>query len=618
MRDIVLDFETYYDTEHTLKKQMTAEYIRDPRFQVIGFSISVGGSPPAWFTGTHEYLGDVLRLTIRDTDRVIAHNVMFDGAILEWIFGCRPCKYFCTMMGSRPHIVPYTDSMSLRDVANYLGIGQKGSEVENHKGRRRESFTAEQLHAYGNYCCDDVSLCRGIAEHLFGILPDDEKDLIDLTIKKFVRPVLLLDADAIAAREATLKIVKAKALASVYVLGATLSSIRSRPRFIERLRTYGVDIPMKATINSKGVAGTTAALSKDDPEFLELLAHSDPRVRALVAAKLELGSTNEETRLARFKRLYDCIPRHVMPIPLLYYGAHTGRFSGIGGLNMQNLPRPKPGDPERAALRKSLVAPPGYSIIAADFSNIEARIVATLAQQWDLVEAFRTGSDVYSLFASKIYKKPINKKDHPVERFVGKTCILGLGYGMGGKKLRVTLATADTQVFMSTKEAMDATYLYRGTYENIPELWRKLEQLVRDHVLAPNGLHVWGPLSFLPERIILPNGMPIIYAGIHEDPVARGGNMKYGDKWLWGGTVTENVTQALARIIATRAELRLARAGLPAVHQAHDELIFCVPIEHVDICEKVIARVMTDPVPWLPKLPIAVEIHHGPDYASCK
>ena len=619
MKSITVDFETYYDADFSLGKLMTAEYVRDSRFEVIGVGISANGNDPVWLSGTVEQIRSALQKIDWSKTRVMAHNAIFDGAILEWIFDCHPAKYLCTMMGSRPHIVPYTGSMGLADVAEYLNVGQKGAEVQNHKGRRRVSFTAEQLDSYGAYCKQDVALCTKIGKYLDGILPDDEKDLIDLTIKKFTRPVLLLDQEAMTAREETLKATKALVMASVQSMGVTVSSLRSRPQFKERLAKLGVVLSKKATVNSKGESTVTDAMSKKDPEFLELLVHDDPRVRLLCAAKIELGSTIEESRLARFRRLYNSQPGHVLPIPLLYYGAHPGRFSGMDGLNMQNLPRARPDDPERAALRKSIVAPPGWMIIAADYSNIEARIVATLAGQWDLVEAFLSGVDVYSQFASRMYKRPINKKDHPVARFVGKTCILGLGYGMGGKKLRLTLATADTPVHMSLKETTDAVYLYRNTYEHIPALWGRLEGLVKDYVLAPSGLHTWGPLTFAHERIILPNGMPIIYHKIRHEVTGGYGNMRYSDnKQLWGGSITENVVQALARIIATRAELRLAKAGLRAVHQAHDELIFCVPIEHVDACEKAIARVMTDPVPWMPKLPIAVEIHHGPTYGDCK
>jgi DNA polymerase len=193
-----------------------------------------------------------------------------------------------------------------------------------------------------------------------------------------------------------------------------------------------------------------------------------------------------------------------------------------------------------------------------------------------------------------------------------------LGYGMGHKKLALTLATADTPVHLDTAMALAAVSTYRNTYSNIPELWQSLEEAVRRFVLPGDAIHAGKVLRYAHERIILPNDMPIIYKDIR---IIGDGQLAYGvgeTRYLWGGSITENVVQALARIIATRAELRLARAGLRAVHQAHDELIFCVPIEHVDACEKVIARVMTDPVPWLPDLPIAVEVHHGPTYGDCK
>lgn len=615
MTDITVDFETYYDTEYSLSKLMTAQYIYDPRFEVIGVSVKVGDGFAEWCSGTHEYLNKWLSQFDWANARVIAHNALFDGAILEWKFGFKPAKYFCTMMASRPHVVPYTDSMSLEAVAKHLGVGEKGHEVENHKGRNRVAFTSEQLGRYAAYCKGDVVLSYGIFKHLHGILPADEQDLIDLTIKKFTRPVLLLDKEAIEDRACYLRLVKAAALDSVNQYGATLSSIRSRPRFIESLKKLGITIPMKKTTDSKGLVKDTAALSKKDPEFLALLAHENEAVRKLVAAKLELGSTIEESRLKRFGELYDCVPGHKLPVPLLYYGAHPGRFSGLDGLNLQNLPRPKDTDVGRAALRKSIIAPPGHMIIAADFSNIEARIVATLAGQWDLVEAFRRGDDVYSLFASKIYKRTINKKTDRIERFVGKTCILGLGYGMGFKKLILTLATADPPVVLTPRQGSEIVYLYRDTYDRIKTLWNTVEQLTRDHVAAPASIYVWNNLSFTKGRIILPNGMPLMYPGIN---IGSFGTMVDGERYLWGGSLTENIVQALARIIATRAELRLARAGLRAVHQAHDELIFCVPEEHVDACENVITRVMTDPVPWMPRLPIAVEVHHGPTYGDCK
>lgn len=615
MQDITLDFETYYDADYSLRKMMTAEYIHDTRFEVIGVGIKAGDAPAQWFTGTKDYLRHALGSIDWPNTRMIAHNAIFDGAILEWVFGFRPAKYLCTMMGSRPHMVPYTGSMGLEAVANHLKLGQKGAEVENHKGRNRVAFTPEQLSEYGSYCKQDVELSFGIAAHLDGILPADERDLIDLTIKKFTRPVLLLDIEAINGRAEFLKARKALILSSVEEYGMKLKDLRSRPAFMAKLLEYGVVVPNKMTTNSRGEPAWTQGMSKKDPGFLELLTHPNAAVRQLVIAKLEVGSTIEESRLERFSRLYHAVPEHKLPIPLLYYGAHPGRFSGLDGLNMQNLPRPRASDPDRSALRKAMRAPDGWTLIAADYSTIEARILAALARQDDLLKAFRLGVDVYSKFASRVYRREILKARDPVERFVGKTCILGLGYGMGPVKLQLTLATSDPPVAITKRAASDAVALYRNTYTAIPELWQRLEELVRLYCAAPANMHTWGPLAFTRERIILPNGMPIIYAGLSH---GQDGGLQYGTKHVWGGLITENVVQALARIVATRAELRLAKAGLRAVHQAHDELVFCVPEEHVDVCEDAIRRIMTDPVPWLPKLPIAVEIHHGPTYGDCR
>ena len=116
-----------------------------------------------------------------------------------------------------------------------------------------------------------------------------------------------------------------------------------------------------------------------------------------------------------------------MPVPLKYYAAHTGRWGGTDNLNLQNLPRQSP-------LKHAIRAPQGYVMIDSDSSQIEARTLAWLAGQWDLVQAFERGEDVYRIMASAIYNKPVEDitKD---ERFVGKTTILGSGYGMGAKKL---------------------------------------------------------------------------------------------------------------------------------------------------------------------------------------
>src|SRR5882672_9446005 len=225
MIDVTIDFETYYDKDYSLKSMMTAEYIRNSQFEIIGVAWKVGAEPIRYFTGTLAQIRDELGKIDWSDKRVVAHNALFDGAILEWVCGFKPAKYFCTMMGSRPHVCPFTDSMSLGAVASYLDVGTKGNEVENHKGRHRVDFNGEQMLRYMTYCIGDVELASKIADHLCKILPTDEQDLIDLTIKKFVRPVLRLDAVPLVERHKELKIIKAKAADSVKAYGMTTTTL---------------------------------------------------------------------------------------------------------------------------------------------------------------------------------------------------------------------------------------------------------------------------------------------------------------------------------------------------------------------------------------------------------
>lgn len=627
-----LDFETYYDIkDYTLSKLTTSQYILDRRFETIGVGLGIGGSLPVWYTGSHSYLKTLLGKIPWDRTELIAHNAIFDGGILEWIFGYQPAKYFCTMMASRPYVAPFTGRMSLASVMKYFNIGTKGNSVENYSGYRRANFSSAQLAEYGAYCCNDtVGTCRAY-DKLITMMPDDEREILDLTIKKFTRPILKLDREALSTRADAVGTERAELIEKMALVGVGEDELKSRPKFARALALHGVTVATKKSKTAKdefGNAADTLAMSKTDASFMELLTHDNEIVRDLVAARLKLMSSMESTRLAR---LIDIANLNVsgdmlLPVPLLYYGAHPGRFAGLDKINLQNLPRIKylldgSPDPESGWLRRSIVAPDGHVIIAADLSNIEARIVATLAGQHDMVEGFRQKKDLYSDFASRVYGRPINKKDNPDERFVGKTCILGLGYGMGWMKFLMQMILAKAKG-MDEKTAKRIVYLYRDTYKHIPNLWSVLEQYLQK-AIAPDCLVTHGPVTFMHERIILPNGMPIIYPGLRLERDKLTFTNKRGieegfDSSLWGGTVTENIVQGLARIIITTAELLLARAGLKAALQVHDELVYCVPEKHAAACKKAIEMALKAKVEWMPSLPVDCEVGIGKTYAECK
>jgi DNA polymerase len=537
---------------------------------------------------------------------------MFEGAILEWEYGIKPARYFCTMAGSRPVAHPFTGSMSLDQVAKHLKLPVlKGQMPAEGKDLKRAQFTGELLLRYMTYCINDTDVCALIYQALLPHLPVEERDLIDLTMKKFTRPRLRLYRPALEQEKDRLNDEEFSVLAAVSGYGVTKEQLMSNKQFAQVLAQHGVTPPTKV---SPTTGKATFAFAKKDPGFVALQTHPSMAIRQLVEARLLVKSTIDASRIKMLLRATEYSP--LLPVPLLYYGAHTGRFSGLGGINLQNLRR-------GGEIRKAIKTPPGYKIVTVDLAAIEARITAELAGQDDLVDLFRNEVDVYSDFASRVYGRPITKADKE-ERFVGKTCILGLGFGMGPKKFGLTMEAAG--VDFDPRECERIVGLYRFTFDGIPALWRKMDGAIRK-MLELSGLSYWvmSPAVTVHSRKIgLPNGMFLNYPSLtkttmghnaYESFVGPGNSVM---KDVWGGALTENIVQALARIILSRAEVRLAKAGLVSVLQVHDELVFMVPSGTVEAVIPVVRRVVTDPVPWMPNLPIACEIGVGDSYGDAK
>jgi len=315
--------------------------------------------------------------------------------------------------------------------------------------------------------------------------------------------------------------------------------LMSNPRFAALLEELNVKPPMKV---SPATGKQTFAFSKTDEEFKALLEHPNLGVQMLVAARLGTKSTIEETRTERFIGIAD---RGALPVPLRYYAAHTGRWGGDDKLNLQNLPRNSP-------LKGAIIAPDGYMMIDSDSSQIEARTLAWLAEQDDLVDAFDRGEDVYKIMASAIYGKDVSEitKD---ERFVGKTTILGCGYGMGAKKFQAQLKNFNVEITLV--EATRIIDTYRATYPKIVELWKSAASalksiLQKQHTTLGRGdiLKVEGV-----KGILLPNTLYLRYPNLRKLQDDDGEiELVYDTKKgkaiiptrIYGGKVIENVCQA--------------------------------------------------------------------------
>lgn len=416
MSYVVVDFESYYSTEYSLRRMTPVEYILDPRFECIGAAVCEGDNGPAQWLDAPQlpaYFQSKRHLPF------ISHNALFDMCVLAWRFGVRPPLMVDTMSMARATIAAYTTGVSLAKTAAHLGLGAKGNAIVNAQG-----LTGAMLRSnpylwprYVEYAVNDAELCRGIWQALRGGFPRSELVVMDLVIRMASEPSFVLDPHVLAEHAATVAAEKQALLDRCGL--ADRSSLMSNEKFAQALEALGVAPPTKI---SKTTGETTYAFAKTDQAMTDLEEHDDPQVQALASARLGLKSTLEETRTARFQQIanldWQGQARPLsMPLPLRYSGAHTHRLSGDWGLNVQNLPR-------GGRLRQALKAPDGYKVVAGDASQIEARINAVVCGQEDLVQDFRNGVDVYSKFASEeVYHRPIDKKSDPAGRFVGKTCL---------------------------------------------------------------------------------------------------------------------------------------------------------------------------------------------------
>jgi hypothetical protein len=330
MSIITLDFETYYDPAYSLSKMTTESYIRDPRFEVIGVAVKVDNEPTVWFSGTHEETRAFLYDSYDwENSFALAHNTMFDGAIMSWRFGIKPKVWLDTLCMSRAlHGIEVGGSLKV--VAERYGVGEKGTEVVAAKGKRRADFTDEELARYASYCVNDVDLTHDIFSIMGRKFPKGELKLIDLTLRMYIDPVLDLDTGLLE-----MHIEKIKDWKDQLMIDAGITDkkeLMSNQKFAELLRGFDVVPPTKISATT---GKETYAFAKSDEGFKALAEDEDVRVQLLVAARLGTKSTLEETRTQRF---IDISKRGLLPVPIRYYAAHTGRWGGDDKINLQNLP----------------------------------------------------------------------------------------------------------------------------------------------------------------------------------------------------------------------------------------------------------------------------------------
>lgn len=613
MKQIVLDFETYYDDTYSLRKMTPVEYVLNPKYETIGCAVKEGDGPSVWMTD--QELRAYLK-TLPEKVTIISHNALFDMCVLAWKYGYVPTLMVDTLGMSRAWLGHKLRSLSLSSVATYLGLGIKGGTVHKVVGMNLAAIKAAGFYdEYANYSKNDADLCWGIYRELIKQgFPVQEVAVMDTVLRCAVKPKFVLDQNMLALHLHEVQAAKETLLARTGL--TSRDDLMSNDRFAEALGRLGVTPPTKISL----VTGKeTFAFAKTDPEFIDLEEHPDPDVQALVAARLGIKSTIEETRTQRLISIAQLTwPGNLaalLPIALRYSGAHTHRLSGEWKLNMQNLPR-------GGTIRKSIKAPKGKKVVACDASQIEARIAGWLCGATLLTTAFATGEDVYSSFASRVFGYDVSKKTHPVERFIGKTAVLGLQYGLGWQKFQKTVAMQSKaqvgqEVLLSDTDAARVISTYRNTYHQIPKMWSILGQNIPR--MTGDCYIEQGPLVFMKGAIKLPSGLYLNYNDLQNKDgqwwFTYGGKPKY----LYGGKMLENIVQALARICVMDAAIRVRkRLGIDLALQVHDELVYVVDEADAEETLRVVHEEMCRRPTWGLDIPLDAEGEFGDSYGEVK
>lgn len=595
MNIITLDFETYFDDEYSLKKMTTEAYVRDPRFEVLGVAVRTSNGLTQWWGG--------LPPIDWDNTAVLCHHAQFDGLILSHHYGVKPRAWLDTLSMARLRLGNHL-SVSLASLAAHFDLAAKNVPYDLFKGRHWSELPDHTRRLVADGACHDVDLTWDIFGRLAQGFPAEEYQVIDTTIRMFAEPTAVANLQQLRDVWAQDEQRRRELLAEV---GLTPKDLRSDATFAKLLQAEGV-IPEQ----KQGTNGPIWAFAKTDAFMKGLEDHENERVQALAAARLGTKTSILQSRAVRMAHMGQ---RGPLCIYLSYAGAHTSRFSGGDKLNFQNPP---------PSLKKAIEAPAGHKFAIADASQIECRILNTLAGQWDVVERFKNGEDPYVNVASEFYKRPINKRDHPVERQVGKVLELQCGFGSGAAKIRATLRIR-ANILLDEAASLRARDAYRSTHTHVVSLWRDAEGVLdRLHGFESSDWLVFKIRCDAAKghrRIVLPNGIELIYDTLewHTDEESgdrywriktkkRKGEGNYEYAKMYGAKLVENLVQALARIIVTAAMNRIKAAGIRIVTMTHDDVV-CLLLDDANIHDKfalIVAEMKRTPA-WMPELPLDCE-----------
>ena len=667
---LCIDFETRWsrkptawcDTPYTLSRMTTEEYIRSPLFHAFGACIhEVGsGTKVQWYS--HDELPRILKMWDWSKTAVLCHNTQFDASILSMIYGVKPVFLFDTLSMSRA-LRGVHGGNSLADLAKAYNLPPKGEAVYSTEGLWELAPEIETELA--EYCKHDVFLCEAIFELLMqrvdaktgataGPYPVRELKLIDITTRMYTDARFVLDIPML---ENALIEEQAKLENALQRSGVEQSELASNDQFAEVLRRLGEEPPTKV---SKTTGKSTYAFAKNDALFQALINGDNEDVALICEARLKVKSTLERTRAQRF---IDIANRGALPVPLSYYGAGTGRWAASKGsnINLQNMKR-------GSFLRKSIMAPNGYVVVAGDLSQIEPRVLAWMSDYTAMLDIFRAGGDPYATFGSQMFNIPgMTKESHPLLRQSAKSALLGAGYQLGwasfagqlltgflgAPPVRYTKADAkqlgvyaqDVQDFMSRQDNVEKMATiphtcteqellihclaakaiiekYRSAAYPVAGFWSLLGTLLESSLYGGAEYNHKDMLLFRKGEIVMANGMALRYPDLQcsKDEKGRAQYSYWDGKKrvkLYPGKICNNVTQGSARNVMAEGIVRI-ESRYPVKGTVHDEALWLALEDEGEESYKWGLQQMTVIPKWMPGIPLAADGGFARRYGDAK
>lgn len=683
MRIVVLDFETYWNSkDYTLSKIGPISYIRDSRFSAQLMSYIVTDASTMTYdrvrVAEHDNIPAVLAALKLDAPDVVtvAHNGNgFDFLILSEIYHVVPRIAIDTMCMERWTGVSRIQNESLKSMAKFFQCGEKVEGTVISDGRKwPEDFTPDERTAFIQYCRNDTEQCFLSFKAMLPFVTADALLFSSITAKMACNPVLRLDDDMLTAylNELSDKVTKARNdINKMFMFKSDedfLKAIRSSASFVKMLELLGRKPPMKYSVaksetkrkkleaegktnlSEEDYAVYTPALAKSDLDFVAMASDADERVALLVRTRLENNSSIQRSRAETFHALAKS--GRAMPVMLNAFKAHTSRYTAGNSegssdkLNLQNLSKR---DPSQLTLRKAVQAPEGMALVACDSSQIEARILAYVANETELVDAFRRGADPYADLAEKIFQIPSEKihkgaksgnKKLKAYRNVGKTGILSAGYGVGWRKYADTLLRQGVRLSSDIDQhyemAHHAHNVYRASNPNIVTFWDTCQTVIKALYLGYSG-EFGGPndnifqYSVAPicgrddvPTIIGPNKYTLRYFKLSCEVSEKNNREEYyytrvkGKSELktkiYSGALAENLCQYLAFALLQWQACRMTEQGIRLIANIHDSFLAICPEDEAEHTKSVMESCMSSVPDWLGDFPVACEAEIGKDY----